>query len=363
MPTTPPKPKRRRRRRKSAPKTRLSKMVTLRIKDTEALIAAVHIYGATIAEAVNNRLSPALLDGETLPDHRLTLELAARTVEHACDQLTELDDQHTFATADRDAAQARLVQITKQELYPQTVAVRRAIDAALGKKAGAKLHSFSGATPRNIEPLRKHVRKLLRRLQNPALRLPNPLPGETVNREVWLRRLDEPYRKLAANHRQLANCQNLFLVVTRERTAAMSHFDTLYTETLHLVDALFRLAGLSDKILKTLRPYYQRRRLSAQARKRRRSRADDAAVSQDSIPLTTSDVAADPDSILPETSDVAANMDSTLLKTSDVAANPDSIPPETSDVAANPDSILPDASVRDASAEPGTVESTRDNAS
>ncbi len=163
-------------------RTELSEMVTRRARDTAALVASIRVHKADVGAALGRRFVPALRDGETAPDHELSLELAGRSVQLAFDRLDELDDRHYLAKAHRAHLAREVDRVAKQELYPQAVDVRRQIDAAFGREAGCDLHSFTGRTPRSAERLRQHVERAVSRLGNPHRVLPaaQTMAGEPV---------------------------------------------------------------------------------------------------------------------------------------------------------------------------------------
>ena len=164
--------------------------------------------------------------------------------------------------------------LAREELYPEAVSVRRWIDAALGRKDGATLHTFTGKTPRNAEPLKLHVERAVKRLANPKHRLPaRKTFGEGVDYEAWRRRLEAPYRKLAEADQLRREKERQVTNLGRDRKEAMEEFDAVYAEALRYAEAALRMAGLPEKSIRGLRPYYQRRRLSKSARKKRQARA------------------------------------------------------------------------------------------
>ncbi len=131
----------RRRRRK---RTELSEMVTRRAGETAALLAAVRVHKAEVGAGVRERFAPTLRDGEAMPDHELSLELAGRSVELAFERLDELDNRHRMAKGRRAEIAGEADRIAKEELYPVAVAARRRIDEAFGRRSGAELHTFTG---------------------------------------------------------------------------------------------------------------------------------------------------------------------------------------------------------------------------
>ncbi len=117
--------RKRRKRRKKARPTVLSEMIVQRCEDTMALVASIRVYKADVAAALGEQYTPALRDGETLPDYQLNLELAGRSVQLAYDRLEEIDDTYWLAKS-RHAWQVReLDRLAKKELYPLFIDVRR----------------------------------------------------------------------------------------------------------------------------------------------------------------------------------------------------------------------------------------------
>ncbi len=267
-------------------RTILAEMVTRRARDTAALLASIRIHKAQVAAALGERFTPALRQGETVPDLELTLELAGRSVELAFDRLDQLDDRHFLAKADRAHLARELAHVAKQELYPEAVAVRRQIDAAFGREAGSDLHTFTGKTPRTPARLQKHIERAVARLANPNRVLPpKTVAGEPVDREGWRRRLDGPLRALAVVDDHLTRRKVELAALSGQRKQAMQHYDAVYAEAFRLVEAAFLMAGIGDRMVKSLRSYTERRRLARWARKKRAARdAAPAAVGEGEAP-------------------------------------------------------------------------------
>jgi hypothetical protein len=249
-------------------------MVTRRARETAALVASIRVHKAEVAARLSERLTPPLRAGEAMPDHALTLELAGRSVQLALDRLEDLDGRHHFAKAVR-AHQAREHDlVAKQELYPRAVAVRRQIDAALGRRAGSELHTFSGKTPRAVDRLKRHVERAVGRLGDPDRELPpgRPAADGPVDRRSWKRRLETPLEKLNEADERLSRLSADLDDVAHQRRLAMQRFDAVYGDALHLAEAVYRMAGLDRQAVKSLRSYVEHRRLAHDARRKREAR-------------------------------------------------------------------------------------------
>ncbi len=256
--------------------TKLSEMVTRRAREAAALATSIRVHKTEVAAGLSDWLAPALRDGQAVPDHELTLALAGRSVQLAFDRLDELDDRHDFKKAER-AHQAREAdRLAKQELYPHAVAVRRQIDAAYGRKAGSHLHTFTGRIPRTPIRLKQHVERAVSRLGDPNRPRPPRLQAasEPVDHESFKRRLEGPLRHLARAEDNLSRLKAEVDAVAIDRDRAMRRFDAVYAEAFHLVEAAFKMAGLSDNIVKSLRSLRERRRLAHWARRKRQARAN-----------------------------------------------------------------------------------------
>ncbi len=256
-------------------------MVTQRARDTAALVASIGVCKAEAAAVLEQRFATALRADETMPDYLLALELAGRSVQSAFDRLDELDDRHQQAKAERGGQAREVDRVAKRELYPQAVDVRRQIDAAFGREAGADLHTFTGRTPRTPSRLREHAERAVSRLGDPRRELPALLPGagEPVDREIWKQRLEGPLGELIAADERLGRLQSELNAISGRRQQAMERFDAVYAESLRFVEATLAMAGLQGQRLKSLRPRYLRRRLALWARKKREARARRSAPS------------------------------------------------------------------------------------
>ena len=263
---------------------KMSVMVLHRTKDAMELLSSIRAHKPRLAAAVAERYASRLREGESLPDYALLLELAGRDVKAALKRLIELDDKVDDAELNRDSLRLERNLLAAEELYPRAVSVRGEIDLACGREEGRHFHGMRGKTRRRAPLLLEQLRLLVIRLKN-GKRLPERKnPHARADRERWIRMLMPRYDKLAQLNAEVERLRDHAVPgLILEKNAAMKDFDATYGDALRLVTTTFRLARLHPGFIKKLKPYYQRRRLSRQAAKKRQARA--AAAEAKSAPI------------------------------------------------------------------------------
>ncbi len=250
-------------------------MVLHRTKDTMALVDSIRAHKERLAAGFAKRYSPRLRNGETPPDCVLLLELVARDVKAALKRLIALDDRVDYGEVNRDLKRIERNALAIEELHPRAVSVRGAIDLAFGREEGRHFHGMKGKTRRRAPLLLNQLRLLVMRLEDSRCELPRRKnPHAHADRALWIRQLVPPYRQLAQLNDEVEQLRDHVVpALIGDKNAAMEAFDAAYGDALRLVTANFRIAGLDLKLIKNLKPYYQRRRLSQRAKKKRQARA------------------------------------------------------------------------------------------
>ncbi len=239
-----------------------------------SLTAAVKTYKTRLAAAIAERYAPRLKSGETLPDFTLPLELAVRDVQVALAHLIELDDEVDYAWVEHHFLKQDRRDLVRQQLHPRAVAVRGAIDLAFGRERGAYLHGMKGRTRRRPENLQNQLRRTIHRLTDPNRKLPTPRNTHVfIDRQGWTRQLETHYQKLVELNQRVGLGDHAFQALVAKKQRAMAAFDEAYADALSCVIAGMRMARFGKVLIKKLKPYYLRRQLSAQARKKRETRA------------------------------------------------------------------------------------------
>ncbi len=261
--------------RKKSRSRKLSLMVLHRVKDTMALVDSITAHKGQLAATLAERYVPKLEEGETLPDYVLTLELAAREVKAALKHLLASDDAVDRASVKRDLKRRECNALATGELQPRAMSVRGAIDQAFGREVGRDLHGMKGQTRRRSPLLLKQLRRLVLLLEDTDVELPPPKnPHAYVDRPRWAQQLVKPYHTLSQLNREVERLRDHVVPgLILDKHTAMDAFDAIYADGLRLVTTHFRAVRFDLKLIKNLKPYYRRRRLSRRAGSKREARA------------------------------------------------------------------------------------------
>ena len=270
-------------RRRTKPRTKKGRnpgwaMVRRRIQDARAFASSIKVHKGTVAAGLAEELSPGLREGQTLPDYALTLELLASRVKGALAELTEVHSRYVSQTAVGNRLSTECDRITAREVYPQAVDLRRLIDAVFGKRKGAAIHGFHGRIPTWRDGLHEQLGTTLYLLESRQDKMPEPaVAGFVPQTEVWIRQVRSLIDRLGEHLSKLENADQLREGLCHGRNRAIETFDRVLAESRDAAAALFTLAGCDPRLIRNLRPYYQRRGLRHWARqareKRRQARA------------------------------------------------------------------------------------------
>jgi hypothetical protein len=268
------------RKRAKKPETRqLSVMVIRRIKDMMSLASSVEAYKRRLATAFAKRYARRLHEGEELPDYHLVLDLAVRDAAAALDHLVRLDDAADQVKNRRSGLRKERNCLVRDQLHPQAVAIRGAIDLAFGRKLGTLVHGMSGRTRRKPASLERQVRLAVHLLSSPDLEPPRRKnPRAVVDRAGWSRQLKELHQQLVSLQNEISACGAEHTGLVDQRQTAMAEFDAAYGDALRHVTTAFAMARFDARAIAHLKPYDRRRRLSQRAKKKRQARAAAAAA-------------------------------------------------------------------------------------
>ena len=252
-----------------------SKMYLQRVDDARALRASIDAFKTDVAEGLGQRLAPELIEGETLPDFSLSLDLLARSVESSLERLRAAEHQLIDRGIELAKVRRESEKLARHEIYPRVVLVRRLIDTQFGKEDGRRVHGMAGKTLRKPRRLHGQLEYLVWALeagrQEPSKSLFKGLASE---REAWMRQLKPGYEQLTALLDDMANLEAIEQLARDTKNEAIRKFDDAYGQARRLLEANFDFAGFSGKLAKLLRSYVHRRRLSQEARRKRQARAE-----------------------------------------------------------------------------------------
>lgn len=142
---------------RKAPTVRLGRIshsdrVLFRSKAVASLRSSVDTLKERVADGFRARLEDGLRDGEAVPDPTLALELAVRRAETALEALQKADHVYCGQSIDRRTLSEACDHVAREEVQPELVEVRRAIDARYGREAAHRIHRMEGNTRRKPRP-------------------------------------------------------------------------------------------------------------------------------------------------------------------------------------------------------------------
>ncbi|MCP3957497.1 MAG: hypothetical protein GY719_06560 [bacterium] len=251
-----------------------SKRVSDRSKDVYALCASIERRKAGAAAGMGSRFEGVLREGEVLPDHALSLDLAGRSLLAALDGLMAAEDRYCGGGVARGQHRGECERVAREELYPKVVDVRRTIDAAFGRKDGRWIHGLHGKTRRKARRQCNQVRRMVLALEARGRELPEPrVAGFAADRDVWLKLVKPPFEKLVAMLRELDRLEGAEVEAREQLEVAIGELDDEYLEVLRYAEALYALGDVSARSIWNLRSYVQRRRLRRHAHSKREARS------------------------------------------------------------------------------------------
>lgn len=254
--------------------TRHSKRVRDRIKIAGTLRGVVEAFREKVEKGFELRFAARLEGGQASPDPTPTLDLVVQEVMEACDELVASDNAYCGAGTRRQILQKAADAVALSEVFPELRDERAHLDTVFGRVEARRLHGLKGDTPRKPRQLLEHTGHLVRALGSGQELPPPRRPGQVFDREGCLERLTPGYRKLKEMLWELDELEVVEARRREDRDYELESFDVVYHDALAYVSSVFRLAGLSDKVLWHLRPYSSRSELRSKARGEGEARAE-----------------------------------------------------------------------------------------
>ena len=250
-------------------------MIIQRSDDTDALLSSINVFQARVSEGLVKRLAPELIEGERLPDFRLSLDLVGRSTRSALEHLRTAEKHYLEVRIECTAMRRKSERVARHDVYPRVVSVRRMIESQFGREAGREVHGMVGKTLRKPRRLYGQLMLLIWALEDGKGELTKPLhDGKEIDHRAWLREVRPGYDQLTELLDQLTHLEYLEKYALDAKHQAMKAFDVAYGESLRLVQATYAFAGYGTSLNKRLRSYLKRRMLSRRAREQRQARAE-----------------------------------------------------------------------------------------
>ena len=230
-----------------------STLVLQRKRAITDLVASLAAQGGTAAASLEERLQPVLQEGEEMPDVRLLFRLLERLAEHAGDDLDEADSDR-FVRAMRLKVLQEETRQAKAELHGEVVQVRKALVDLYGSAHVRFRFGLAERTPRGTADLADEARRLVARLEDSELLVPEPLiTGLKPDPEGWVRALKPGAERLERLLKELVRRRVGASDGVLEQRRALQSFDETYLLVARTAEALLRLGG-EKELARRLRP-------------------------------------------------------------------------------------------------------------
>jgi hypothetical protein len=145
-----------------------SKGVTDRQRVAKALVAAARTHAQEVGERVQEILSPALQEGQTLPDLTAFQEVLAQHLENLTAAIIAADETH-LEEQDDDVDPRRRRDDAAAALNATLVKIREALAGAFGRESIRELVGLQGSTATEPVVLLRQANRVLERLRQLAL--------------------------------------------------------------------------------------------------------------------------------------------------------------------------------------------------
>ena len=230
-----------------------SAMVLERKVKVQDLAASLAAQRGTVAAGLEEELRCVLEEGEEMPDLRFMLELLERRLRLAGDKLDRADEERWLEVMRTSVARFES-QGTKDELYAETVKVRKELVECFGSKRSRLQFGLSKRTPRGMIDLAFEARRLVDRLSHPELELPKTrLRGLVPDPKGWVACLRPSLEPLEALVQEIAQRRVAVIDGIAECQRALESCDATYLRVARTAEAIFVLAG-QPELARRLRP-------------------------------------------------------------------------------------------------------------
>lgn len=180
----------------------LSKVVTNYVKSARDLAAALRAHRIDVTQTMRTALSPYLIKDESVPDAGFLLELFARRIDRATEELEAADKAHTDEQSD-DAEPRRRRDEASEELRSALLEVKRILQTLYGDDAPAtfKLAAELPHDPMSVRRMGADVASALEEKALPKLRIAGV---NEVSAAPWITKLKKPLKRLDAASKDVA---------------------------------------------------------------------------------------------------------------------------------------------------------------
>lgn len=268
-----------------------TKGVTDRQRVAKSVAASARAHSQQVGERLREILTPALEEGETLPDLSAFLHVLARYLEMRSDAIIAAEEAHV-EELDDDIEPRRRRDEAAAALSRTLVDIREALAGVFGRDTIKELVGLEGNTASEPVLLLRQANRVLERLQQPLVGLPaTKLDGIQVDLDSLAAHLqpalDNLTRAAQEVDRELRETEASLL----DKDQSLDRVDEAISGIGRIVIGFDLLAGFPD--------YADKVRLTVPARRRRNREEEEAPPDPESSP----DPETPPDGELPQAID------------------------------------------------------------
>ncbi len=197
--------------------------------------------------------TPYLVEGETLPDFDILLELQARVISRHRLELQDKDRAH-LKEVDNDKILRRVRDGAGGRLFKKMGEIVRTIDGAYIAGRCQELLGFGAGLANEPEQVAEGAEKAIERIDAPGFAFPETdLDGVDLGVEDIRKQLAEPYTDLGTAIAALDAEKDKFDATVTAKQAAARDLNSAYVRHSRLSEELYRISG-HDELANRLRP-------------------------------------------------------------------------------------------------------------
>lgn len=235
-----------------------SKLVVRRQRLDNALRASLTRHREALLEGLRKRFAPLDGEDEVLQSFERLYDFFFELLEIRENDMVAADEAHSAELRDDEAPRQRRDEAAAA-LYEKVVAVRRAANGNFGSDLAARLLDFDGSTSQDPLTLYRQASRVVERLRNPELEMPDSLLGGVPDRETWAAQLEPSLAELRAALDTVEEEARDFDLTLADKQNAMDEHDLDADAITRTVEGFLRLAARQD-LSEEVRPARLRRR-------------------------------------------------------------------------------------------------------
>lgn len=234
----------------------MAKEVTGREASAESVASAAETHATEVAKAFVAKFKQHVPKKTEVPDVGVLLRTLAKALRVQAADLIEKSAQHDAELAD-DAAPREARDTATTELVQAMVTIRSVCEATYGR-AGLKALGIDGRTPTDSKAIKEHAQNFVSQLKDPKVKLPPPQDGVSIDRAVWIAKVEKWLPVLAQARTDVAREESEADATLNAKNKSMDAFDELFGVVAAFTSSMLDLIG-EDDLAARVKPAARRR--------------------------------------------------------------------------------------------------------